>query len=244
MAVSIINLDSAQTLPNASSQATNSISPAVNNLLIVSVMSRTVISTAPNQPTASGNNLTWVVVNTVNYDIQGSSRKRLTLFRAMGSNPSSGAITFDFGGQTQTDVCYSIEQASGIDTSGTNGSGAIIQSATNLSDQGGGGLFTVNLVSFSNINNATFGVFTDDVGGSSATLGSGFSQLSQTNTNQCFLAEWKSSNDTTVDATLPTGSLANSGGIAIEIKSAKYTTALNNYQFPTGSGLSFSERIR
>ena len=48
----------------------------------------------------------------------------------MGSSPSSGAVTIDWGGLTQTGKGYAIEEYAGVDTSGTNGSGALVQSVT------------------------------------------------------------------------------------------------------------------
>jgi hypothetical protein len=117
-------LDSGDSTTDATSIATASISPTGDNLILAAVSSTTA-SGYPNVPTASGNGLTWVRVNR-NPGIYGTN-KRLTLFRAMGASPSSGAITFDFGGQTQTDFAWSVVEYPGVDTSGANGAGAIGQ---------------------------------------------------------------------------------------------------------------------
>src|SRR5438045_278206 len=127
MAVATTNITSGNTT-NATSAATTSITPVANRLYLMNVISRTAITTDPNQPTATGAGLTWVVEKSVVYDNTGASRKRLTVFRALGPSPSAGALTIDFGAQTQTNIAWIIDEFTGADTSGTNGSGAVVQS--------------------------------------------------------------------------------------------------------------------
>jgi hypothetical protein len=146
----------------------------------------------------------------------------------MGSSPSSGAITIDFAGQTQTDVIWSVEQCSGMDTTGTNGSGAVVQSAVNnVAGTFSTGTFTVTLAAFSDTNNGAYGVITcDNTLNGSGSVGSGFTQLVNTQALpsggnlQTYLTEWKATNDTTVDASMPGDGATSIGGIAIEIKAA------------------------
>lgn len=220
MAVSISNLTNGEDSDGGSSSTTASVTPSSNALELLTVYSRTGISTNPNQPTVTGNSLTWVAIATVIYDDSSSSRRRITLFRALGASPSSGTITIDFGGQAQTDVGWSLDQATGTDTSGTNGSGAIVQSATNLDTGTSSTSLTVTLSAFGDSNNATFGAFS--AGGSEVqTVGSGFTQLSNrvlASANISGLTEWKTANDTSVDYTVAAGEQM--GGIAIEIKMA------------------------
>lgn len=197
------------------SYTTASITPTANNLILLTVVNRSSDSVTT-VPTASGNGLTYVQVSSNAYDVSVPSMRTITVFRAMGSSPSTGAITIDFAGVTQTDCLWSVDQFSGIDTSGTNGSGAIVQSATAI--DANGGLVQVTLSAFGSADNATFGAF----GGASTTAvtaGSGFTLLGakQSLNNTELGTEWKATNDTTVDATL---FAANSGGIAIEIKAA------------------------
>ena len=72
---------------------TASHTPAPNTLQLLEVVARTNISVDTVQPTVTGNGLTWVLVNDIVYDTTSSSRKRLSVFRAMGSSPSTGACT-------------------------------------------------------------------------------------------------------------------------------------------------------
>ena len=150
-------LSSAGSATDATSYATASVTPAANALILASFATRTGITADPNTPTLTGCGLTWEVVQSVVYDNTSSSRRRLTTFRAMGSSPSTGALTFDCGGQTQTGAVWSIDQFTNVDTSGTNGSGAVVQSAQSaILDNSGtpATSLTVTLGAFSSPNNA------------------------------------------------------------------------------------------
>ena len=111
-----------QTSPDAASYNTASVSPAANRVVLAVV--QTAAGAGPVAPTATGNGLTWVQERTVTF-----STRRMTALRAMGS-PSAGAITFDFGGQTQTSAIWQVFECSNVDTGGTNGSEAIPQSVS------------------------------------------------------------------------------------------------------------------
>jgi hypothetical protein len=232
--VSGTSLASAGSATDAASYATAPVTPAANALILVSFATRTGITANPNQPTLTGCGLTWVVVDSVVYDDTSSSRRRVTLFRGMGSSPSSGALTFDCGGQTQTGAVWSIDQFTNVDTSGTNGSGAIVQSANaSILDNSGtpASSLTVTLGAFGSTNNATFGVLADEFAGSESP-GSGFTQLGFTDntpdTDLRLLSEWKSSNDTSVDFSF-SGPNVGFGAIAVEIKANSGFTPAPNF---------------
>jgi hypothetical protein len=220
MAVSIANLTSGTDVDGGSTASTASITPTANNLVLLTVASRTNITAAANEPTISGNGLTWVKIAGVVFDDTGASRKLVTLFRAMGAIPTAGAIAMDFGGQAQTDIGWNVDQCSGVDTTGANGAGAIVQSATNaLLTPNENTVITVTLAAFSSVNNATYGsLVRESASGVDPTVGSGFSQLGlfATASNLEGATEWKATNDTSVDITF--GSSVQLGGIAVEIK--------------------------
>jgi hypothetical protein len=231
MAVSISNLTANFSDSSASSFATASISPTSNNLILASVVARRGDSTQPTAPSLSGNGLTWVEITHIDFDTNPTSMKTLWIFRAMGSSPSSGTVTFDFGAQTITNCNWSVDQASGIDTSGTNGSGAIVQSATNKEEGGSGGdggQLIVTLGAFGSTSNATFGAFSGDAGSGTWTVGSGFTKLGGADSagNMQHGSEWKSTNDTSVDMTSATTAGQSTGGIAIEIRAAVSETVI------------------
>lgn len=205
MAIIALNLDGSANGASVSSINTASITPVKNSLILVPVASEVA---SPNTPTISGCSLTWAQIAT---KVNAANNLRLTLFRGLGV-ATTGALTIDFGGQTQGFINYGIDQFIGTDTSGTSGSEAIVQSASYT--QASGTTPSVTLSPFSNINNATYGVIACN-GTIAITEGSGFSVLDYHATNISMKSQWKSTNDTSVDWTIPT-SIANA--IAVEIK--------------------------
>lgn len=218
--VALSNIINNESETAGTSVVTDSITPVANRLYLLTVVSRTNITADPNQPTVTGAGLTWVAIGSVIFDTTSSSRRRVTLFRAMGSSPTTEALTIDFGGQTQGSFTWSVDEATGMDTSGTNGSGAIVQSATNTLAPNTGTALEVTLAAFSDVNNATFGAF--GFGGNTGrTGGTGFTELANRenagNATTGVLTEYKAGNDTTVDVSCTNSDV---GGIAIEIKVA------------------------
>jgi hypothetical protein len=233
MAVAASNITSGRDTDGNSTATTASVTPVANRLYLLTVTSRTNITTDPNIPTVTGNSLTWVSINSVVYDTTGASRRRVTLFRALGASPSSGTISVDFGGQNQTHVSWVLDECTGMDTSGTDGSGAIVQSATNKDETGTNTTFTVTLSAFSDSNNATYCSKGDVDSTLTHSAGSGFTLLGseQGGTNDITThTEFKASNDTTADWSA--SNFIFPGGVAIEIKMAATLTPLT-WQKPT-----------
>lgn len=201
---------------DASSFVTASISPGTSRLILVAVQSDILFGT-PAAPTVTGCSMTWDTVKTQQW---GSNSARITIFRALGT-PSTGALTLDFAGVTQSSCNWAVVEFSGIDTSGSNGSGAIVQSVGN---SGSSATPSVTLAAFGSGNNATYGVGgTADNTADCMTQGSGFTELYEVNTTSSFSnisieAEFRSDNDTSVDWSISTS--GNWGAIAIEIKAA------------------------
>jgi hypothetical protein len=77
-------------------------------------------------PTAAGNGITFSQIHKVN-NVQNLGA--LTVFRGLDASPSTGQITVTHTGNTDTVSCIAT-RFSGIDTSGSNGSGAIGNTAT------------------------------------------------------------------------------------------------------------------
>ena len=134
--------------------------------------------------------------------------------------PSAGAITFDFGGQSQSGAAWSIVEYAGVDTGGTNGSAAVVQSVAagtgaNATSQ------TITLAAFSNASNATVGFFGIPLNtAAQPTAGSGFTQTGQRNQstpNLSIGSEFRNSNDTSVDMNAGAASIP-WAGIAAELK--------------------------
>lgn len=133
------NLTASQTATDGTSCTTASISPTGSRLVLATIHAKRAASAQPPQPTLSGGGMTtWDLVEDCIVDVAGSDRANQWVFRSMQSSPGSGALTFDFGAVTCSDFAWSIDQSdANVDTSGTNGSGAI--GNTNFFDDDGAG---------------------------------------------------------------------------------------------------------
>lgn len=181
----------------ATSYTTDVIAPTANNLLLLGFM-LTITGTTPT-PTVTGNGLTWVQV-----DQSVAGARTVHLFRAMGAAPTSGGITISTGATSVTSCLWSVTQVAGMDTTGTNGSGAIVQSVNNKP-----GSATSASVSFSNAvaaGNATLGlvgVAIDEL----PTAGTGWTALgstTQTGPTSGLLAEAATAARQSIDASWTT----------------------------------------
>lgn len=192
------------------SYTTASISPASNQLILATIYSRSNSAGQSLAPTLTGNGLTWVQVATL---ADSATTQRISLFRALGS-AVAGTVVIDFGAVTQARCGWSISQFNNVALTGTNGSGAIVQSVTNK-DEGTNTGLTVTLAAFGSVNNATYGGVK---AGNPITPGTGFAELGEDGV--IFIeSEWKNSNDTSVDWTWSSTS-GFALGVACEIKFA------------------------
>lgn len=217
MAIAPTALAGAGDQSNASSYATASITPTANCLIEATITNRRASAVAT--PTLSGNGLTWVQVDTV--DVTAAGVARITVFRAMGASPSAGVVTIDFGGSTQINCCHSIVEYAGVDTSGTNGSGAVVQSKTAT------GTGTVGTADFDAafgdaVNNATSdAIMFLTGGGATVAPEAGFTELHDVNAateNNRLQTAWRLGEDQTP---APTSSASVGWGqIVLEIKAA------------------------
>jgi len=211
MTITNSSLTSSYDNVDRTSYTTASVSPTANRLLLLAVYTR--IGASAVAPTSvTGNGLTWVKVNDV-----GSTTANLSVWRALGATPSAGTIVIDFNGVTQTGCAWELSQFTNMNVTGTNGSASIVQSvATSF---GAATSASVALAAFGNANNATYGAF-GKATNEAITNGSGFTTIANpfgATPVASMLTEFRSDNDTGVDASWVT-SVA-SLGIGIEIKS-------------------------
>ena len=206
---------------NGTEYTTDSISPSADHLLVVDIGADAAAANDNVQPTLSGCGVTWVVVQSLpGVGADGPSYERQTMFRAMGT-PTTGVLTITFSA-TQQAVIWSVCEKGNVDTGGTDGSAAVVQSATGTST---GTTCTVTLAAFSNINNATHGAFNreGETTGATQTPGTGFTEETDieadlTGGYYSYLhTEYRNDNDTTVDSTA-SDAMDGTTGIAIEIK--------------------------
>lgn len=202
---------------SATSYTTASIAPTTNHLILLAVRNqKTSGNGADVVNSVTGNGLTWVLVDTVTFGGPlGTGRaQRLSLFRALGT-ASSGSVVIDFNSVAQTSCNWEISDWSGILTTGTNGSGAIVQDATGFTAAAVASPVGVTLGTFSNVSNGTYGAWGLGNPGAAATAGTSMTILGQQTTNASMGAEWAATNVTTVQATY--SSTNSQGFIAAEI---------------------------
>lgn len=206
------------TTASHTSITTASVTPTANRLVLLAVFSRATMGTAP---TVSGCGLTWVLV-------AGSHTIDATwptfLFRAMGAAPTAGAITVTFGGgASSNNTIWGVSEFAGVDTTGANGSGAIVQSkngyAASSTDP-----FTLTYTSaFGSGTNGGFACIGTGSGAYMSTprASPAWSELADTTIGgtAALASHFIATSDTAASATHGSSGLT-VGGVAVEIKEA------------------------
>lgn len=193
-------LTSGNNLTNASVFTTAAISPAPNALITVAVLGHNSTSAAPSPILSGGGMSAWTEVATLTLDTLGLPLKRLTVFRAMSASPGSGPITITFS-KAQSNAQWIVSEWQGVDVSGVNGSGAIVQTGSVRADVVSG--LTVNLAPFASPNNVAYGVVSVRSSVPAVTPGAGFTEIAEHASGEsppsALQAQWKL-NDNTIDA--------------------------------------------
>lgn len=172
------SLTTGQSATDASSYATASITPTANSIVLLSVWSD-ISSGPPVQPTATGNSLTWTAINS---DTNATDvNRRLTILRAMGSSPSTGAITIDFASETQRVIMWNVSQCSDVINNNDGGASVIIHSGLETSNAFGTS-DTIVLPTFIRSGNVAFGAYVHGTN-EATTPDTGFTELSDQNIN-------------------------------------------------------------
>lgn len=214
MAVSVSNLTSGQDGTDDSDSVVASATYTAGRMYLLTLCSRadavqpTISSISA--PTSSG--IVWTEIDHSDFDASGS-RRTLFLYRGFATSTVSSGFTITWGA-TQTAKTWNVDEVTGMDTSGTQGSGAIVQSAKNTGASVTS--LTVTLAAFGSTANATYGSF-GNAGEGALVAGSGFTRTAtqQVSGEAGCAAEFKATNDTGVDMTGPTMDV---GGIAVEIR--------------------------
>ncbi len=151
MALSFTTLTQGGTSTDNTVFGTGTFQPTANALVLAAIANISSNNSAV-EATAAGNNLSWI---TCAASQSSQTQTRLTIYRALGAAPTNSILTFTFS-ETQQNVAWQVWQVTGTDITGTNGSGAIAQSAASYVDPSGSAL-TVLLNAFGDaVNNAAF----------------------------------------------------------------------------------------
>ncbi len=208
--VAVTHLTTASSTASATSYTTDSITPTASRLIIADIA--TARSGGGHVPTLAGCGLTWVQDSTIT-----GGFLTLTRFRAMGT-PSTGQVTITVAAN-QTACLWSLYELSDVDTSGTNGSGAIVQTAAGTATDTTS--LTVTLTNAVGAGNATIGAFT--VGAEDLiTPGSGYTLIgrdTEAGPASAVMSEWRATGQQAVNASWTTISTS-IAGLGSEVKAA------------------------
>jgi hypothetical protein len=196
---------------------TGSIAPAPNTLITIAVLGHRGVAATPSPIVTGGGMAAWEEVATVVFDSLSIPSKRMTIYRAMSASPGSGPLTITFA-NTVSNAQWIVSQWSGVDLSGVNGAGAIVQTGSASADRVT--TLTVTLNPFAHANNVAYGVVGVKKNVPAVNPGAGFTEIDEQpsgETTTCDLqAEW-ATNDNTINATW---TRANSAVLGVEIRAA------------------------
>jgi hypothetical protein len=193
---------------------TAAIAPGPNTLVTIAVLSHR--SYGAISPTITGGGMsTWTQVASVDFDTLSLPLRRLTIFRALSAAPGSGPITITFTANV-SNCQWIVSQWDGVETSGVNGAGAIVQTGSNRANAVNG--LTVTLGAFGNANNVAYGAFGVNKNVPAIAPGAGFTKIDEQpsgeNTPGDLLTEW-AVNRSTINATWTN---LRGGALGVEIK--------------------------
>jgi len=203
---------------NANSATTASVTPKVNRLLVVFVYNALSSSGSANLPALSGLGITWTEI-TSHASSFSSGQYRVTMFVGVLTAAQTGALTISFSGQSQKGINWIVlEFPQNVYVNAANPQNAILQTASAESN-GANSSLTVSLSSFANPNNATLGAIRKD-GQNAISVGGSFTNLASVggggNDGLCN-AEFAGNNQTSVNWTW-TSDTTSKVAIAAEVK--------------------------
>lgn len=149
MAITGVNRINESSATDATSYTTTGSTGSNSKLFLIAVVNS--LATTPATPTLThAGGLTCVQVETT-----AGANHRLTIFRALKTSGVSSATFTANAGETATGWIVIVDEFDGVDTSGTDGSGAIVQAGT--PQNGSGTTATGSLAAFGDAtNNAAF----------------------------------------------------------------------------------------
>ncbi|HEU5183560.1 MAG TPA: Ig-like domain-containing protein [Gemmatimonadaceae bacterium] len=208
-------LTSGNNTVNQKVYTTSSIAAAPNALILVAVVGHRIYGANPSPIVTGGGMTTWEEVATVTFDPVGSPLKRITLYRAMSPSPGSGPITIAFPNNV-SNAQWIVTQWEGVDASGTNGSGAIVQTGSARADAVSG--LSVTLAPFESAINAAYGVFGVNSSTAAVAPGSGFAEMAEAASAESPPSALQSEGATNVNTVAALWSSLRAGALAVEIR--------------------------
>lgn len=196
-----------------------SISPAADELWLVSVKIRNPTGDWTDDPTLTGGGMSaWTL--TTKCLRRGQSTFQVFVFRATDASPGSGTLTFDGPGTDDFDVWSIIADSfTGTALTGTNGADAIVQTQDETTFSGN--VVTATYDSGFESGSAGYAAFAYDGGGVTTDPKSGWTELGEEPVSGQLGHEtqWIDGSDTTAEADFGAAAF-NGHGVAIELAAA------------------------
>lgn len=215
--ITVTAREHASSTTDSTTFTTGTFTPTANRLQVLDIVAQRAVAEEPTSVTGCG--LTWVKVTpsgTNPVGLGGATTRYLTRWRALGPSPTNGALTITFA-NAMTSCAWAWNEVSGMDTSGTNGSGAFVQTVGKAS---AGNVTTLDgtLAAFEHANNVHLCVVALNTT-ATVTPDADFAELgddSEASNPITIETQW-AVNQLVCDATFAS---ANAGTISSEIKAA------------------------
>jgi hypothetical protein len=204
---------------DGTSFSTASVTPAANSLVLISFyLTSSSTTSAPTSVVGNGITYTQLETNT-------PASRTMLLYAGMSASPTAGPITITLPA-THTSLQWTVMQFTGADTTGTNGSGAIVQSQQ--SKPATATSINVALASAPTAGNAVYAALGISANAGTYTPGSGWTQAGTTSIIASPTVTYIAQYDVTTPlATAVTGSWTTTGTqalVACEIKASSIVT--------------------
>lgn len=188
------------------------------NLLYLIAIHTETGSTPATVSALTGGGTSWVLIAKIDFGTIASPKSTVHLFRGMPASTVSTDVSYTTDIATPT--FFAIHEFTGIDTGGSDGSLAIVQSSTTAADLAGGTSLTTTLSAFGSVNNATFAIGQCNDGNRSFAATSPMVELYDGGGGGTlkFTALFVNVNDTTPETVLDTA--RDNAILAVEIKAA------------------------
>lgn len=226
MAFGVSTLRSGDLTAPGTSWATPSATPGAASrltFLVLNVFAGSFITTPVSPP--SGMGVTWVLVQRTDYQTFSFESEACFVYRALGAGAVAGAVSWT-SPETWQEVVYGIVEISGIDPSGSNGSGAIAQVKEGHTDGSSANTETITFATPTNAANLAIAFIVSTQAVSNVTpTGSGSPIETFDSPTAGMILEAHYVVGSSVSAMSASWSAnAARGGVAIEVKTAPTTT--------------------
>lgn len=202
---------------NASTYVTGSFAGAANALVLLACSGHGTTLRSVSSIVGGGASAGWTSVDSATYNTLASPGDRVSVWRYLSSSPAAASVATITLSGTNSQLQWIVTQFSNVTVSGTNGSGAVVQSVSTRADTVSA--LTIPMTSFASTVNAGFGAFSFVTTLlNSVTPGANFLELYEATATETgdIQSEWTSVNVTSIDAKLTAGT-KNGAAIGLEI---------------------------